>query len=224
MNHQIRKCTNRRAVVMAAIAVLIAAAFTLLIKIHDVQPIGPKGSEVGFAKINQAVASMFPFNSMWYKMTNLALALPILVALGYAIYGVIQLIQRKKISKVDRELWLLAGFYLAVLLVYAVFEKLALNFRPIMLDGELEASFPSTHTLLATCLCGSGIIINQLLVKNPTHRSLLNLIFILLAILVVLGRVLSGVHWVTDIIGGLLISAALLAIFKTVLFLSRQTK
>lgn len=224
MNQQIRKLANRRAIVMAALASLVAAAFTLLIKIHDVQPIGPNGSEVGFAKINQAVAGMFPFNSMWYKMTNLALALPVLIALGYAVYGLIQLLQYKKFTKVSRELWLLAGFYIVILLTYAVFEKLALNFRPVILDGELEASFPSTHTLLAACLCGSGIIINQLLVKNRTYRSLLSLIFTLIAILVILGRVLSGVHWFTDIIGGLLISAALLVIFKTVLFLSRQTK
>lgn len=211
-----------RTFLLSLIAVVLITAFSILVKIYDVAPIGPRETEVGFSTINQAVAGVLPFNSTWYKITKYALALPILVALGFAGFGLCQLIKRKKLAKVDKELFILAGFYLVVAAVFLLFEKLSINFRPVVIDGELEASFPSTHALLSLCLCGSGILMTKTFLKNPTERKLANLILAFIATFIVLGRLISGVHWFTDIIGGCLISAMLLIVLRSLLS-PRQT-
>lgn len=163
---------------------------------------------VSFTGLRDALGS-FAYSDLWYKITKYsgyALFLPVAF---FVLLGFVQLIKRKSFKKVDRELKLLALFYLAVAAIYLLFEKfLIINYRPIMLNGQLESSYPSSHTLFAITLCGSAMLLTKSFLKLK-HATLVNVVLSILMLVTVVGRLLSGVHWATDIMGGILIGFTL---------------
>ena len=134
----------------------------------------------------------------------------------YAFIGLIQLIKRRSIFKVDKEIILLGLYYIIVIALYVFFEKVIINYRPILMNGFLEASYPSSHTLMTICICGSSILINKKLFNNKITK-VINYLSIIIITITVVGRLISGVHWFTDIIGGILISSGLLMTFYSLL-------
>ena len=207
---------KRRNIIISFILIILAVLFTVLVKNVDVKPIGPNESMVGFADINKLLHNLIGSNMAIYKITEVLGYIPIVMALVYVFIGLKQLIKRKSLLKVDKEIYVLALFYILVVGVYVFFEKFIVNYRPILIDGVLEASYPSSHTLMSICLCGSSIIINKKLFKNKLG-DIENILSVILILLIVAGRIISGVHWFTDILGGIIISSALLVIFYSII-------
>lgn len=191
----------------------VAIIYTILVKYIDVQAIGPKDSLVGFATINKFIFNLTGVNMVWYSITDWLGFVPLIIAFIYAMIGLVQMIKRKNILKVDKEILGLGVFYIIVIGLYILFETYIINYRPTLMDGILEASYPSSHTLLSVCICGSSLIINKYLFKNKNFFKVENIISILSILVIVIGRFISGVHWFTDIIGAILISIALLKAF-----------
>ena len=152
---------KKKNIITSITMIILAVIYTILVKIIDVAPIGPNNSEVGFSKINGFFHNLLGSNMTIYKITEILGIIPLLMAGIYAIIGVVELIKRKSFTKVDREIYALAGLYVVVLGLYIFFEKCIINYRPILIDGVLEASYPSSHTLMALCICGSSIIVNK---------------------------------------------------------------
>ena len=196
--------------------IFLSVLFTILVKVIDVKPIGPNNSKVGFSFINEFFHKSIGVNMVWYKITYILGIIIILIAVSYALIGIIQLLKRKSIKKVDREIILLGIFYIVIAVIYVFFEKFIVNYRPILMEGVLSASYPSSHTMLAICICVSSILVNNKIFKNEFTNSF-NVILFILLLVVVIGRFISGVHWASDIIGGIIISSSLLMSFYTVL-------
>lgn len=209
---------NKKNVILSIILSIIAIVYTILVKIIDVQSIGPNNSSVGFSTINKYFSNSIGSNMLIYKITEVLGILAILVAFLYALKGLLQLIKRKSIVKVNMEILLVGCLYLVVVLLYIFFEKCIINYRPILIDNVLEASYPSSHTMLAICICGSALMINKYLFTNNKFVRYYNAFIVIILIGIIIGRLLSGVHWLSDIVGGILISLALLQIFKTSLY------
>lgn len=205
---------NKKNILICVLLVLISIIYTLLVKYVDTSTIGPNGSVVGFSSLNSFVFNLTGNNMTLYKITEILGIIPILIALMYAVIGLIQVIDRKSL-KVDRELIALGILYIIVILIYVFFEKCIINYRPVIIDGVLEASYPSSHTLLSICICGSALLINKYLFKNKKIYKYINIVSIISMVLIVLGRLLSGVHWASDIIGSIIISITLLKILET---------
>ncbi len=205
---------NKKNILICVLLVLISIIYTLLVKYVDTSTIGPNGSVVGFSSLNSFVFNLTGNNMTLYKITEILGIIPILIALMYAIIGLIQVIDRKSL-KVDKELIALGILYIIVILIYVFFEKCIINYRPVLIDGILEASYPSSHTLLSICICGSALLINKYLFNNKKIYKYINIISIISMVLIVLGRLLSGVHWASDIIGSIIISITLLKILET---------
>lgn len=198
---------------MWILSVIMLALFGILIsllKFVDVQAIGPKNSSVGLASVNGWFQELFGFQQIWYDITEVLGTAVLGIALGFALLGVWQLLKRKSLKKVDKDLYLLAGFYVAMMVVYAIFEVVVINYRPVILENELEASFPSSHTILSVCILGTAIQQFLLRVRVNALRYISVIVCVILLLLVVVGRMLSGVHWFTDIVGGVLISLSLI--------------
>lgn len=193
----------------------IATIYTILVKNIDVSPIGPNSSSVGFSSINAFFQNLIGSHMTIYKLTEILGIIPLLIAISYALVGAFELFKRKSFTKVDYEIYALGILYIIVLGLYIFFEKCIINYRPILIDGVLEASYPSSHTLMAICICGSSIIVNKKIFKNKISQ-IENKISIFLMITIVLGRFASGVHWFSDILGGIIISIALLFTFYTI--------
>ena len=200
---------KKRNFFISTILILLAVVFTIFVKVVDVKPIGVNESSIGVASFNQVVFKTIGVNMIWYHITDWLGLVPIFIAMIYAFIGFIQLIKRKNIFKVDKEIIILGLFYIVVISLYVFFEKFIVNYRPILMNGFLEASYPSSHTLMTICLCGSSIIVNRKFYNNKITK-FLNVLSLVVVLITVIGRLLSGVHWFTDIIGGIFISIALL--------------
>ena len=186
--------------------------WTLCLCFVDVQPIGPEGSEVGLATINRFVHKLLGVHLLLYHITDWLSLIPLACMMGFAILGMMQWLQRKHIKSVDFSLLALGGFYVVVLAVFLLFEALAVNYRPVLIQGCLEASYPSSTTLLSMCVLPTTCI--QL--SNRCNRRWLIVSLRALLAIMVLGRFLSGVHWFSDIIGGILLSAGLVTLWRAV--------
>lgn len=198
---------------------LLTAALIGLIRFVDVQPIGPEGTSIGLAHLNQWVFHLFGVNILWYAITDWIGVAAVLTAFLFAVAGFIQLIKRRSILRVDREILLLGGLYMLVIGLYALFETVIVNYRPIIMpDGtHPEASFPSSHTMIVCVIMGSAMMLTGRYVKRKTLCGALRVICALIMGITVIGRLIAGVHWFTDIIGGLLISVGLLSLFSGML-------
>ena len=194
---------------VSAILILSAIVFTILVKVVDVKSVGVNRTSIGFATINILIFKSIGINMVWYHITDWLGLVPIFIAMVYAIIGIIQLVKRKSLFKVDKEIIILGIFYIVVIAIYVLFEKVIINYRPILMNGYLEASYPSSHTLMTICLCGSSIMINKKLFKNKFSK-FINIVSAIVILVTVIGRLISGVHWFTDIVGGIIISISLL--------------
>lgn len=203
---------NKKTLVAISLFILVIL-YILLIKFVDVKSIGPENTEVGLATINNFFHNMLPYNETFYKISKYLGYLSFLLIGFYGCIGLYQLIKNKSIKKVDKKIIMLGFFYVIVLITYFFFEKVQINYRPVILDEGLEASFPSSHTMLALCVCLSALIINNYIKFKKNPKKIFNIGIILLMVLIVLSRFLSGVHWFTDIIGGIIISIFLVYIF-----------
>ena len=203
---------RRKEILLCGGLFAVAIIYTLLVKYIDVQEIGPNDSLVGFATINNFMFNLTGVNMLWYDITDWWGFVPLFIAFIYAMIGFIQMIKRRNILKVDKEILGLGVYYIIVIGLYIFFETCIINYRPTLMDGILEASYPSSHTLLSVCICGSSLIINKYLFKNRNFFKAENIISILSILVIVIGRFISGVHWFTDIVGAILISIALLKV------------
>lgn len=207
---------KKRNFLISGILLLIAITFTILVKVVDVKQIGVNNSSIGFATLNQFIFETTGVNMIWYHITYWLGLIPVFMAIVYAFIGLIQFIKRRSIFKVDKEIILLGLYYIIVIALYVFFEKVIINYRPILMNGFLEASYPSSHTLMTICICGSSILINKKLFNNKITK-VINYLSIIIITITVVGRLISGVHWFTDIIGGILISSGLLMTFYSLL-------
>ena len=184
--------------------------FTLLLTCVDVQSIGPQGSAVGFATVNGWAFQLLGVHLLWYHLTDWLGVAAIAIAFGFAVVGLYQWVKRKSLRKVDRHILVLGGFYLLVIACYLFFEKVVINCRPILMDGNLEASYPSSHTMIVVSIMATASMAFRALCPQKKGWCLAVDIFAAVVIAVtVMGRLIAGVHWLTDIVGGLLLSAAL---------------
>lgn len=209
---------KKKNIIVSICLIMLSVIYTILVKYVDVAPIGPKASSVGFSTLNKFVFNFLGRSNIWYNITEVLGMISILIALFYALIGLYKLIKNKSILKIDKEIIILGIFYFVVLLVYLFFEKVIINYRPILVKGVLEASYPSSHTMLSICICLSAIIINNKLYKNMRISKIINTLSIIIMITTTVGRLLSGMHWVSDILGGIIISICLSYIFKTVIY------
>ena len=197
------------------IFLIISVIYTVLVKIIDVRAIGPYASKVGFSTLNESVKNTLGYNKAWYLITKYLGVLPFLLVGFFALIGAKQLYDRRNLLQVDKRILLLGCFYILLGIVYIFFEKVIINYRPFLTEGVLEASYPSSHTMLAVCICLTSIYVAKFYIKNKRFLKLFDLAVFILMILLVVGRTLSGVHWISDIIGGIIISITLVFAYIT---------
>lgn len=199
------------------VPVLLLAAFALwtaAVLAVDVEPIGPMGSCVGFAAVNGSVHRLIGVNMPLYVLTDWLGLVPVGVAAAFALLGLAQWIRRKSLKKVDFSILALGGLYLMVIAAYLLFEAVVVNRRPVLIDGLLEASYPSSTALMTLCVMPTAAMQLRLRLRPSALRRALGCAINGFALLMVLARLLSGVHWATDILGSVLLSAALVSLYK----------
>lgn len=202
------------------IAGSLLAAFvlwTLAVRTIDVQPIGPHESAVGFATLNRFIHDRTGVHMILYTITDWLGLVPFFFITGFAVLGFSQWMQRKNLLKVDSDILILGIFYLVVLAMYLFFEECIINYRPVLIDGFLEASYPSSTTMLVMCVMPTSMMQLNFRIKNTQIRKIILAVMLSFSALMVIARLVSGVHWFSDIIGGLLLSAALVMMYHALI-------
>ena len=200
----------------ALIFLLAFVLWTFFVINLDVKPIGPNNSCVGLSTLNGFIYKTFGVNFLLYNITDWLGLVPILFALGFAVLGFVQWIKRKNILKVDYDILILGVFYLITFALYILFEIYVINYRPVLINSYLEASYPSSTTILVLCIMPTAIIQFNHRIKNKIANKICVLSVVLFTAFMVIGRLLSGVHWFSDIIGGIFISSSLVFMYDFV--------
>lgn len=201
-----------------AVGLLVAfVLWTVAIRFVDVRAIGPQGSSVGFATVNNFFHELTGVNFTLYTITDWLGLVPVFVCFGFGLLGLAQWIRRKKLSAVDYSIRILGLFYIAMMAAYLFFEECVVNYRPILINGYLEASYPSSTTLLVLCVMPTAAMQFNERVKNSQLRKIIVFSICTFVAFMVIGRLVSGVHWLTDIVGGALLSAGMVMIYYSVI-------
>ena len=200
---------NKKILITGTAMICAFIIWTFLVKTVDVKAIGPEGSYVGFASLNGFFHNLTGVNFDLYNLTDWLGLVPVCFMSGFAILGFFQLVKRKNLFKVDKDILMLGGFYIVMAAVYLFFENFVINYRPVLINGILEASYPSSTTLLVTCVMPSSAILLNRKIKNSGLRKTAFFLISIFTVFMVIARLVSGVHWLTDIIGGLILSAGL---------------
>ena len=214
----------KKRVIAAVIFILLFLFVIYAVKFIDVAAIGPENTSIGLSRLNETVHDFTGVNMLWYDITGYIGYASLVIAAVFMLAALIQLIRGRSLLNVDGELYVLACLYIITAGLYFLFEVYIINYRPVLMPGSAspEASFPSSHTMLAFVIFGSTFLLLRKYVKNRALRFFLRLICVLVILVTVGGRLYSGVHWLTDIIGGVCISLALLCLFGGILYRFRS--
>lgn len=206
--------TDTRKDFITAAALLSAFVLWTATLFHvDVRPIGPEGSSVGFAALNGCFHRLTGVHMTLYTLTDWLGLIPVGIAMGFALLGLTQWIRCRRLLRVDRSILVLGGFYLLVIAAYIFFEVFVVNYRPVLVEGRLEASYPSSTTLLTLCVIPTAIMQLRGRIRHALLRRCCVGGLAVFGAFMVVARLLSGVHWLTDVIGGVLLSAGLVMLY-----------
>ena len=211
------KKENQRNFCIATCMLFAFFLWTATIQFIDVQTIGPQGSSVGFATLNGFVHNLTGVHMSLYTITDWLGLVPLAFVMGFALLGLVQWIKRKHLLRVDYNILALGGFYIVVMVAYVFFEVFVVNYRPVLIGGILEASYPSSTTMLVMCVMPTAIMQFNARIKNNILKRFVASAITAFVVFMVIGRLLSGVHWFTDIIGGALLSAGLVLMYRAII-------
>lgn len=198
---------------------VIFTIWTGLVQCVDVKPIGANNTDIGFSTLNSYFHQMTGVHMTLYTITDWLGLIPIFVCVVFGGLGLVQLIKRKSLFKVDKDLILLGIYYFIVIMGYLIFELIPINYRPILIDGRLEASYPSSTTLLVLSVMPTLLLQVKRRSTHIVFTKLVSVVTILFSLFMVIGRLIAGVHWLTDIIGALILSIGLYRLYKASVFM-----
>lgn len=208
------KDTRKRDLLAGIVLVAAFALWTVAIRLINVQNAGPLGSEVGFATINVWFHRLTGVHMLIYTITDWLGLVPIIICMCFGVLGLVQMIHRRSLLKVDSDILLLGAYYVVVILGYLLFEMMPINYRPILIGGNLEASYPSSTTLLVLSVMPTLKYQSERRIAKPVTRKAIAVFVIVFSAFMVLGRLIAGVHWATDIVGSVFLSSGLFMIYR----------
>lgn len=218
------KKNEKKSLLIGSIFLAMFAVWTVLILTVDVQPLGQNGTGIGFATFNCWFHHFTGVNMVIYTITDWMGLVLVAICLSFAGMGLVQLIKRRSLFRVDADIMILGVYFVIVFLAYAIFEMIPINYRPILIEGKMEASYPSSTTLLVLSVMPALIEQIQRRLSGITAKRIIKIVEIAFSAFMVIGRLVSGVHWFTDIVGGVLLSAGVFMLYKAAVMLALKEK
>lgn len=218
------KKKGKRILLAGSMFVAAFAVWTMLIQSVDVQLVGQNGTSVGFASLNCWFHKLTGVHMAIYTITDWLGLIPVFVCMIFGGIGFVQLVKRRSLWKVDVDVLFLGIYYVIVIFGYLIFEMIPINYRPILIEGFMEASYPSSTTLLVLSVMPTlGFQANRRSENVKVKKMICAFVWIFSAFMVI-GRLISGVHWLTDIVGSILLSTGLFCIYKAAVLLGCKKK
>lgn len=205
---------TKRSLCFCAVLFAMFLLWTAVVHFVDVQPIGPENSRVGLATLNSFMLRRSSGAPIFERISKWAGYFALAVVFGLAVYGLIQWVRRKDIRKVDPDLLIAGGVYALTGGLYLLFELVSVNYRPVLEDGKLAASYPSSHTVLVIVVLLTFVMILEKRIAKKWVFHVLSFFLDACVVITVLFREQAGIHWFTDIIGGMILGGALVMLFQ----------
>lgn len=219
MKQKDMKLSGRKLLILGIGLLIAFLLWTALILLVDVQPLGQNGTNIGFATFNCWFHNLTGVHMSIYTITDWLGLVPIFVCMLFGGLGLVQLIQRKNLFKVDYDILILGVYYIVVIAGFLAFEVFPINYRPILIEGVMEASYPSSTTLLVLSVMPTLVFQVKRRVQNHIIKKVVSVLTTSFSACMVIGRLIAGVHWFTDIVGGILLSTGLFYMYKAVILL-----
>ncbi len=200
------------------------ALWTLLTISVDVKHVGQRGTAVGFADFNTGFHRLTGVHLWLYYVTDWLGLVPVFICVCFGVLGLAQLIRRKSLIAVDPDILLLGAYYILVTACYLLFEAVPINYRPIPIDGCMEASYPSSTALLVLSVMPTLTLQAERRCKSKAAKTALHIFAAAFSAFMVIGRLMAGVHWATDIIGSVLLSFGLFALYAAAVRFTDERK
>ena len=207
------KGKNSKELYVSISFILAFVLWTFAVSLVDVKAIGPQNSSVGFATVNGYIHNLFGVHMTLYVITDWLSLVPAVFIASFGLLGFVQLIKRKSIAKVDHSILVLGGFYIGVMAIYILFEFMVINYRPVLINGVLEASYPSSTTMLVLCVVPTAVMQIKSRINNIILNKFVSVGLMIFTVFMITARLISGVHWFTDIVGGTLISCGFVVMY-----------
>ena len=218
------KENGKKLLFAGSIFIVAFIVWTLLIQKVDIQPLGVNGTNIGFATINGWFHKLTGVHMVLYTITDWLGLIPIFICIIFGAMGLIQLIRRRSVFRVDYDIIFLGIYYMIVIFGYLIFEMVPINYRPILIEGILEASYPSSTTLLVLGVMPTLMEQVNRKSENIIVKRIVKVFCICFSAFMVLGRLIAGVHWLTDIVGSIMLSAGLFCFYKAAVILCYKEK
>ncbi len=216
------KTAGKKGIAVGISMILVFILWTILIQKVDVQPVGQNGTDIGFASVNTWFHQLTGVHMWIYTITDWLGLVPVVVCACFGFIGLTQWIRRRSLKKVDPDIILLGLYYILVILGYLIFEMIPINFRPIPIDGAMEVSYPSSTTLLVLSVMPTLIFQVNRKANQSSVKTTVTVITVLFTALMVIGRTVAGVHWLTDILGAVFLSMGLYFLYRSVVLIIDQ--
>lgn len=216
------KQNAKRTLIWGITLVVAFIVWTIMILFVDVKPLGQNGTDIGFATFNLWFHRVTGVHMWIYVITDWLGLVPIFVCMLFGMVGFVQLIQRRSLFKVDYDILILGIYYVVVIAGFLFFEMFPINYRPILIEGVMEASYPSSTTLLVLSVMPTLIFQANHRLQNQMLKRIIAIATSIFSLFMVMGRLIAGVHWFTDIVGGILLSAGLFYIYKSAIYLGKK--
>ena len=207
-------------IIMGVALITVFVVWTMLIQFVDVQAIGVNGTLVGFATFNGWFHKLTGVHMTLYVVTDWLGLVPVFVCMFFGGVGFIQLVKRRSLLKVDLDIIFLGVYYILVIFGYLIFEMIPINYRPVLIEGFMEASYPSSTTLLVLGVMPTLIFQTNKRLKSVMAKRIIVILAILFSVFMVIGRLICGVHWFTDIVGSVILSAGLFCIYRGIVLMN----
>jgi undecaprenyl-diphosphatase len=214
------KANGKRILFSGILLITVFAIWTLAVLTVDVKPSGVNGTNIGFAALNGWFHEFTGVHMNLYIITDWLGLVPVAACILFGIVGLTQWIKRKSLWKVDYDIIILGIYYIVVITEYLLFEMIPINYRPVLINGFMEVSYPSSTTLLVLSVMPTCIFQANRRIKNTSARKMLSILISAFSTFMVAGRLISGVHWLTDIIGAILLSVGSFYIYKGIVLMN----
>lgn len=209
---------GKKNLISGILCLIIFVLWTALILTVDVQAVGVNGTKIGLATLNTWFHDLTGVNMRLYVITDWLGLIPVFVCIFFGMVGFLELLKRKSVLRVDPDILFLGIYYVTVISAYIIFEMFPLNFRPVLIDGVMEASYPSSTVLLVLSIMPTLIFQSNRRIESSGIKITVIVLSVIFSVFMVVGRLLSGVHWVTDIVGSCFLSAGLFNVYKFLVF------
>ena len=198
--------------------------WTLLLKVVDVRVAGEANTEIGFATMNVWFHRLTGVHMWIYTITDWLGLIPVFVCIAFGLIGALQLVRRKSLLKVDGDIICLGIYYVIVIFGYVLFEMIPINYRPILIEGRMEASYPSSTTLLVLSVMPTLIFQCRRRLNNEVVVNVITWMTMSFSVFMVVGRLIAGVHWFSDIVGAVLFSGGLFCLYQGIVLSIEKVK